>query len=79
MPRQFKAGVKHKAIVEPADKIAREIISMAFSANNKLPISFHSSFEKALETVNKLRMSEKARGNKSRSTTLLQTWYNRFF
>jgi hypothetical protein len=79
LPRQFKAGVKHKAIVEPGEKISREIFVLALNGCTHMPISVHTSFEKALDTITKLRLQEKSSVYKNTSTTLLQTWYNRLF
>lgn len=59
MPLQFKAGVKHKALIEPEEKASMEVVKKALHLMVDLPISLHSTFEKALVTINQLRIHER--------------------
>lgn len=59
MPRQFKAGVKHKALIKPQERLAREIVANAIPMIEDMPISIHTSFEDALVAVRKLSVLEK--------------------
>ena len=55
VPLQFKAGLRHKALVAPEKKEALEVLVKAFHSITNLSISMHSSFESALSIVNEKR------------------------
>jgi hypothetical protein len=55
IPRQFKAGLTHKAFVKPEEKKSKEVFSQALHLIKDLPISVHTSFEDALNEINQKR------------------------
>ena len=77
MPRQFKAGLEHQAIVEPEEKQSCEIIQSALSQFPQHPISMHYSFESALEIITQMRSKRLSHGRKYQAKTLLHSWYSR--
>jgi hypothetical protein len=56
MPRQFKAGIKHKAFVAPEESKSYKVIVKSFMAIADQPISLHASFENALSKINEVRV-----------------------
>jgi hypothetical protein len=79
LPNQLKKGVKHKAIVEPEEKNSREVFLKAFLVVRHQPISLYTSFEKALEDMNRLSANEKPLLRKLKPTAFIQVIYERLF
>jgi hypothetical protein len=79
LPRQFKKGVKHKAIVEPEEKKSNEVFLKAFLAVRHQPISLYTSFEMALKEMNRLSANEKPLSRKLKPTAFIQGIYERLF
>lgn len=79
LPGQFKMGVKHKAVVEPEEKNSREVFLKAFLSVRSQPISLHTSFEKALEEINRMSVKEKPLLRKIQLTKFMQNIYERLF
>lgn len=52
--RQFKAGLKLKAIVKPEDKELQKQLEWAVHQLPQLPISLHNTFEEALTYINQM-------------------------
>jgi hypothetical protein len=60
VPGQFKAGVKHKAFVVPEEEKSQEVFAHTITQIVGLSISMHSSFEDALNEINRKRTQEKS-------------------
>jgi hypothetical protein len=55
LPRQFKTGLKHKALVLPEEKKSQDLLFNAMKLMEGMPVSIHSTFSKALNEVNRKR------------------------
>ena len=60
VPLQFKAGLKHKALVATHEKKSFEVLAHAFISIANLPLSIHYTFENALDKLNQKHALAKA-------------------
>jgi hypothetical protein len=71
IPRQFKAGLKFKAIVKPGDKNSEKQLAMALARIGPLPIRVHATFEEALQFINEMHTKKTGAAAKSKRYRVL--------
>jgi hypothetical protein len=65
LPKQFKAGLKHKAVVAPEEKKSNEVIVNTILSITGMPLSMSTTFENALNKINEKRMLDKTERRRS--------------
>jgi hypothetical protein len=64
-PRQFRAGVMHKAFVMPGEKEPFQLLVKSFTLISHFPVSLHTSFENALDEINRRRRQAEPKRERS--------------